>query len=352
MELDYDINKPWLTLDDWQKDYIAEDGNCFLLCGRQSGKTTAMSIKIAEKAVNEKKACDYLVVAFTERQAYALFFKTLTYLKARYPNMIKRGVDKPTMHEINLTNGVCIMCYACGQSGTGLRTYTLKRLFIDEGAPMNREIFTSISPMLSVAGGSMDIASTPRGKEGFFYECSKRDDFKKFYISAEDCPRHKKDFLAAEKSRMSKLEYAQEYLAVFLDELRRVFNDELIEKCCILRRKEFFKGSNYYLGCDIAGLGADECTYEIIYKFSDENFEQAENIIEKRNLTTETTARILNLNNSYDFKKIGVDDAGVGFGVFSELIKNDATKRKTIPLNNSSRPLNDDGTKSVKLLKE
>ena len=65
MELDYDINKPWLTLDDWQKDYIAEDGNCFLLCGRQSGKTTAMSIKIAEKAVNEKKTYDYLLIAFS-----------------------------------------------------------------------------------------------------------------------------------------------------------------------------------------------------------------------------------------------------------------------------------------------
>ena len=44
----YDINRPWLTLDKWQKEYIfnketVEDN--FLLAGRQSGKTTAMSLR-------------------------------------------------------------------------------------------------------------------------------------------------------------------------------------------------------------------------------------------------------------------------------------------------------------------
>src|SRR3990167_2560841 len=208
--MEYDLNRPWLSLDPWQKDYIAEDGNCFLLCGRQSGKSTAMSIKIAERAVKEDKPCDYLVVAFTERQAYALFFKTLNYLKAIYPKLIKTGIKRPTMHRIELKNGVVIMCHACGQSGLGLKGYTIKRLFVYEAAPMNREIFVSITPMLSVAKGIIDISSTPRGKEGYFYECSKSDDFKKFYVSAEDCPRHTKEFLKSERNKMTELEYARE----------------------------------------------------------------------------------------------------------------------------------------------
>ena|SRR3990167_1979609 len=358
MELDYDINKPWLTLDDWQKDYIAEDGNCFLLCGRQSGKTTAMSIKIAEKAVNEKKACDYLVVAFTERQAYALFFKTLTYLKARYPNMIKRGVDKPTMHEINLTNGVCIMCYACGQSGTGLRTYTLKRLFIDEGAPMNREIFTSISPMLSVAGGSMDIASTPRGKVGYFYECSKRDDFKKFYISAEDCPRHNKEFLESERKSMTKLAYAQEYLAHFLDDLRQFFPTELIKKCMTISRgfsdntrTTLFPSGDLYLGVDCARLGEDQSVLLSVHKKKD-RIEMIDMEILEKTLTTETAKRILIADQKYKYNKIYIDDGGVGAGIFDQLLYNDQTRGKVIAINNASKSLTKDDKKKRRLLKE
>ena len=42
--MEYDLNRPWLTLDKWQKKYIYDPNpnqNNFLLTGRQSGKTTA-----------------------------------------------------------------------------------------------------------------------------------------------------------------------------------------------------------------------------------------------------------------------------------------------------------------------
>jgi hypothetical protein len=350
--MSWDILRPENTLDEWQKQYIEEEGNCLLLCGRQSGKSTACSIKIVEKAVKEKSPCDYLVVALTEKQAYNLFLKALSYLERKYPNMVKRGKEKPTMHEINLKNGVCIMCHACGATGDGLRTYTLKRIFVDEASPMDRRIFTAITPMLSVTGGSLDLLSTPRGKEGFFYECSQSDNFRKFYVSAEDCPRHDKKFLEQEKKRMSKLEYAQEYLAVFLDDLKRLYSDELIKKVCVLKRPNGIKKDKNYLGSDIAGLGSDETTYEIVRKINDENLIQVENIIEKKNYTTDTTNRIIELNNIYDFRLIGVDDGGAGFGVFSELLREDKTKTKVRALNNSTRPLDREGKKNKKLLKE
>ncbi len=347
----YDIFKPWLTLDPWQKEYIAEEGNCVILCGRQSGKTAAMSIKFGDRAANNSNKI-ILMIALTEKQAYALFFKTLMYLEARYPKMIKRGLDKPTKHIIKLKNNSIIMCYAAGLTGEGIRTYTVTDLVVDEAAPMAREVFISVTPMLSVTGGTIDLSSTPRGKEGYFYECTERKDFRTFYVSAEDCPRHEKEFLEAEKERMSKLEYAQEYLALFLDELKRVFSDDLIKQSCVLKRRDgLHKDRTYYLGVDVAGFGKDECTYEILDKITKESVEQVESIIEKRNLTTDTSNKIIALERSYNFKSIGVDDGGVGFGVFSELLRAEETRRKTIALNNASRDLNRDGTKSKKLLK-
>ena len=347
--MEYDLLKPWLTLDPYQKEYIETKGNCLMLCGRQSGKTTAASIKFGRRAAENPNQV-ILMIAFTEKQAYNLFFKTLMYLQACYPKMIKRGKDKPTQHRINLTNGSKIMCYAAGNAGDSLRTYTCTSIVVDEAAPMAREIFVAITPMLSVTGGSLDLLSTPRGKEGYFYECSLRDDFKKFVISAEDCPRHKKEFLEAEKSRMSALEYAQEYLAVFLDELKRLYSDDVVNKCCCLKRNNIKKG-RFYLGVDVAGLGEDLSTFEIINKIDNEHYEQVENIYTRKQLTTQTSNKILELEKEYNFRKIGVDDGGVGFGVFSELLRETDTKRKVVALNNASRPLDTDKAKK-RILKE
>jgi len=366
METIFDINRPWLSLDAWQKEYIAADPNqdCFLLCGRQVGKTTAMSIKAVELCKTFQKGEFVLICSITEKQAYHMLAKALVYAEMNYPKEIDKSKDKkPTMHRINFKNGTGIFCYAAGETGEGLRGYTIKKLMIDEGSRMNEEFFIAVTPMLSVVKGSMDIASTPAGKlhkdgsEKFFFKCSKDVRYKKFYVNAEDCPRHTKEFLENERLRLSKLAYAQEYNAIFTDELKRLYEEELINRiCCIKRDNNINRTSKYYLGVDVAGFGEDECSYEILEKLSDKTLWQRENITEKRNATTKTTDRILILNKGYNFKKIGIDDGGIGFGVFCELLDHDETKRKTIALNNASRDKERDletgNFSTKKLLKE
>lgn len=351
--MSYNILKPWETLDEWQKKYIETEGNCALLTGRQVGKSTAMSIKAGKLAVTNSNF-PILIIAFTEKQAFDIFWKTLNYLEAQYPHMIKKGKDKPTMHEINLKNGSTIECYATGKYGEGIRGKTCKKIFVDEARNIAREVFVAISPMVAVTGGSMDISSTPAGKEGFFWDIfdpKKNLGFTKFYVSGEDCPRYTKDFLDGQKKVMSTLEYAQEYLAIFLDDLKRLFSDDLINRVCTLKREGADRG-RYYLGVDVAGLGRDETTYEVIKKI-DGKLRHVENIIETKNLTTDTANRIKLLNSLYlEIKYIGVDDGGAGFGVFCELLENYKTKRKTKALNNASRPTDSEGKKTRKLLKE
>ncbi len=350
----YDIFKPWLTLDPWQKGYIAERRNCHLLCGRQSGKTAAMSIKFGTIAAENPKEI-IMMIALTEKQAYALFFKTLMFLEAKFPKMIKTGHLKPTKHIINLTNGSIIMCYAAGLTGAGLRTYTLTRLVIDEAAPMSREIFIATMPMLSVTGGIVDMSSTPRGKAGYYYDCSKSEDFVKFKVSAEDCPRHNKQFLEAEKLRMSKLEYAQEYLAEFLDELKRVFSDDWIKGVCKLKRTGgISKTAKYSMGCDIARMGEDEGTYEILDYTNIENITQVESIITTKQLTTETEKKIIELTLQYNFRNIYIDaGAGtLGVSVFDHLLNHEKTKNKVVAINSRARPYDRDDQHKARLLQE
>ena len=370
----YDIFRPWLTLDPWQTKYINTTGNCFLLCGRQSGKTAAASIKFGKRAATKPKSI-ILMIAYTEKQAYSLFFKTLMYLEAKHPNLIIRGKKGPTKHIINLTNGSIIKCYAAGVSGDGLRGETITDLVVDEAAAMDRDVFTAITPMISITGGNIDILSTPRGKEGYFYECSLRDDYTKFYVSAEDCPRHTPEYLASERASMSELQYAQEYLAMFLDELKRVFSDAWIKKVCTITHntptdtktprfppklntpitslpaQNPQKNRDYFLGMDIARMGEDESTFECLDGTDTENVTQIFREVTKKQLLTETARKTIRLNEKWDFNKIGIDDGMMGVGVLDILLEHPDTKNKVVALNNAKRDIDaEEGHKP--LLKE
>jgi len=354
----YDLNQPWLTLDNWQKEYIKTEGNTFLLCGRQAGKSAAASIKVGKLAVTKPKST-ILMISYTEKQAFLLFSKCLNYLTAMHPNLIyAKGKYHPTQHKIMLKNGSLILCYAAGTHGLGLVGHTITDLFVDEAHLINRSVFIQLTPTLSVTKGTINLLGTAGECEGYFYECSDdlglgakiRDDFTRFYVSAEDCPRHTKEFLDNEKKTMSELEYAQQYLAQFTDKIRRLFPDELLDKCCVAKRSEDKEGKNY-LGMDIAGLGEDLSTFEIVSKISSDKIVQRENITRSKKFTFEISGEAIELNKIWKFKKIGIDDGGVGFGVFSELFNEPSTKDKVVALNNASRPANaEKGTR--RLLKE
>jgi hypothetical protein len=360
------LNRPWLTLDPWQKEYIETPGDvdCFMLVPRQiGGKTTAMSIKAVELCIREFKEGEVVLISsLTERQAMLMLKKAQVYAEEMYENRICRDKEnKPTMHRLMFKNGAGILCYAAGEEGDSTRGYTIKKLMVDEGSRMQEAYFVSALPTLSLTKGSMDIASTPFGKkdkegnEKFFYKCSKDDSFKKFIVRMEDCPRRDEEMIEKMRKRLSKLQFAQEYLNEFTDELLRLFNEDWIKSVCTLKRKEKNLYGRYYMGIDVAGWGNDEITFEIGELLNNDVIEQRESIVMQRKLTTETSKKAIELNKIYNsIAKIGVDDGGIGFGVFSELLEDSSTKRKTIALNNASRVREKhfDGDKMTKLLKE
>ena len=352
----YNIFAPWETLDPWQEDYINSKGNCFLLCGRQSGKSAAASIKAGKRAAENKNRAIYML-AYTEKQAYNLFFKTLMYLRAVHPRLIiEKGQEKPTKHIISLYNGSKIFCYAVGLTGEGIRGPTATDIFVDEAAPMANEVFVAVEPMLSITQGNLDVLSTPKGttnKDGektFFYKCSLRKDFKKFYVSAEDCPRHSKEFLKRQKEAMSDLEYAQEYLAQFLDNFKRVISDDTIKKTAILKRRDIIaRGRTYYLGCDVGRI-KDAFTYEIVDGSNIDNIQQVENLSTTNMPIPNSCKTIIELNNNYNFKKELIDSGGMGIAVCDILREDNKNRRKVVEINNASRAFMENGTEKKKIL--
>jgi hypothetical protein len=344
-----------IELDPWQQEVREAQGNLVIRSGRQSGKSLVTSILAGDYAAQNKHKL-VMVIAAVERQAYLLFEKILYYMEKTYPRLIKQGKDRPTKSCIKLTNGSVIHCLPTGLTGYGIRGYTIDLLIADEAAFIPEEVFTAVTPALATRydkGARIVLLSTPFGRQGYFYKAFTDDTFTKFHVSSEECPRMSKEFLEQEKARMTKLQYTQEYLGEFIDELRQFFPDNLIKACMRLQRPNTIDNSkHYFMGVDIARLGKDESTFQIGYIDENKHVIQVESQITTKTRLNETTQHIINLHNQYIFKKIFIDDEGIGVAVYDFLLENDSTKRAVVPINNSQRMLDRDETKRVRLLKE
>lgn len=362
-----------MKLDPWQKDFLKIKGDKILCTGRQVGKSEVCSMDAGEYAVRNKGTKPIVMIAPTERQAFALFSKTLSYLLKKYPHLVSRKKTETNKTQITLRTGTKIYCLPVGSSGLGIRFLTIGRLYVDEASRIPEDVWDAITPALLTTGGATVLLSTPQGAQGEFYRVwvnkdKAYDSFTRISTNSEKVVREREIcdswtqkqrdkalvILEQAKKRMSNARYAQEYMGEFIEGFHRWFSDELIQKSCVLKRRErLLPYREYYMGCDIARMGEDEGTFEILDRIDRDNIVQVESIITKKKLTNETEDRIVELDKRYDFSKIFIDaGAGsLGVSVFDHLLILDQTKRKVIAINNAKRSVDNDDRK-VRLLKE
>jgi hypothetical protein len=362
--------KTSFKLDSWQEEVLAAEGNLCINSGRQVGKSAIIAIKASEYMVNHpgKKI---LIISVTEDQAEMMMQKILLYLFDNYKDQIAKGKDKPSKHLVRLKNKSEVKCKAVGQYGLGVLGLTIDILIPDEAAYMPDMIWQSVTPMLLTTGGNIWLVSTPNSKEGYFFDAYTNPalGFKTFHVNSEEVAEQRPEpqrsimlnYLKSEKARMTDLQYAQQYLAQFLEELRQLFPDSLIKEAQTLRRTTISylsttqaiptNGGEHYLGVDVARMGKDETTFQVLER-EGKILMQRENIVVKKIITTDVTRKILGLDSVYDFKRIYIDDGGLGVAVFDQLLQEDSTKRKVVAINNASRPLDRDEKRKKKILKE
>lgn len=342
-----------MELDPWQEEVINTKGNICLRSGRQVGKSTVIGLKAAQFALeNEGKLI--MVISKTERQAGLLFAKILMNIHNLDKKQIKTGKDRPTKHIINLRNGSVIHCLPAGDTGFGIMGFTIDLLIADEAAFIPEEVWNSIIPALAITRGAIWLLSTPFVKEGYYYNCFHDNNFTSFHTSSEDCPRKDEVFLENKRATLTKSQYAQMYLGEFVDEFRQFFTDELIKNCCILpesNQNQTTSFRDYFLGVDIARMGEDDSTFEIIDRSNKKLLLHIKNEITSKTLTTDTTRKIVDLDKKYHFKQIFLDSGGVGAGVLDQLLEIDSIKRRVIGINNAQRSIDNQGS-TRKIIKE
>ena len=339
-----------IKLDSWQEEVLKTKGNMCLRSGRQVGKSTVIGVKAAQYALKNKNKL-IMIISKTERQAGLLFSKVLFNLTQIDKTQIMKGKDRPTKHLINLKNGTKIYSLPAGDTGFGIMGFTIDLLIADEAAFIPEEVWNSIVPALAITKGEIWVLSTPFCKVGYYYECFNDPSFTCFHTSSEDCPRKDQAFLDRQKAILSKAQYAQMYLGEFVDEIKQFFSDEIIKESCVRERSDLIS-SDMVLGVDVAGMGEDDSTFQIL-DFKRDIIIQTESLITSQTRTTDTTNKIIELDKKYNFKKIFIDDGGMGIGVFDQLLLEDDIKRKIVGMRNAKKSV-EHGTdaKQIKISKE
>ena len=348
-----------IEYDAWQKKVLETKGNLCICSGRQVGKSTIISEDAGEYAVKNKNKT-IMIIASTERQALLLFEKVLSYIFINDKTSISTGKDKPTKHTFKLKNGSIIHCLPTGDSGYGIRGYTIDRLYADEAHFINEEVWAAVTPMLATTGGDIILLSTPFGNEGYFYRCFHDPKFTSIHVNTEEVAQQRKEpqrtqmleFLKDEKERMTKLQYQQEYLGLFVGGIQRYFPDFLIDSSCTIEK--YSPKKDKFMGIDIARMGGDETVLVSLDRISRNNLIQFDLEIPEPQLLTATTRLIIHKDRGMNYKKIYIDDGGLGVGVFDSLLEDPQTKRKIIAINNSRRIINKEDSKDRKkpLMKE
>lgn len=364
------MEKKELILDPWQQDILDAKGHILLCTGRQVGKTMIFARKAAERMIAQPN-CHIIAVSLTEDQAFLMKIMVQDYIQQNYKQYLKvKKSLKPTKNTINLNNGSTYRVRPVGNTGDAVRGFTGDILIVDEASRMPELMWMAAKPTLLTTGGDIWMCSTPHGKIGYFYECwlNRENQFFVKHISSEDVIYNRPPskswsgdirekrirFLETEKATMSELRYGQEYLGLFQDDLKRFFTDDWVDDACTEKKEARLTGRDYYLGVDIARLGGDETTFEIVRKVNSDTMLHVYNETATKQLTTWTEERIIQLDTLYDFRRIYIDaGAGsLGVGIFDHLLRDDRTKRKVEAINNRKIVMDREGKSKQRLLKE
>lgn len=212
--------------DPWQSQFLstAEQFN-LMLCARQVGKSLTVSMLALHTLLTQPGKLT-IIVAQRQDQAGELLRKTVTaFYKIGSPLPVLRS---GTTH-FELVNGARIL--ALPGEERAMHGPTANLLIIDEAARVPDAVFNAASPQLSASKGRLVALSTAFAKSGWFYrEWAEGVGYRRWSITARECPRHTPEFLESERRRMGDMFFEMTYLNVFGDDIMAVFSTDDIRR--------------------------------------------------------------------------------------------------------------------------
>jgi len=194
-------------------------------CARQTGKSTIVAVRALHRAKYYPGSL-ILLLSPSLRQSGELFRKVAGF----YQWLAEaEPVEAETQLRLELKNGSRIV--SLPGSETTVRGYSGADLLIfDEAARVSDDLYFTVRPMLAVSRGSLIALSTPYGLRGWWSEAwHSKDDWERFQVTAEECPRISPAFLGEERRNLGPWWFEQEYHCSFMDAQTQAFASEDVE---------------------------------------------------------------------------------------------------------------------------
>lgn len=374
----------YMKMDKWQDRVMKHKGNQCLRCGRQSGKSTVVALK-ARKLAYDYPGTTTLVIAASQRQSSLLYEKIRVMFERDNSDAIaeaKEGVEfdkktdekkfdkehsifkeDPTTTRLQLKNGSQIICLPTGKTGAFIRGFTVDFLIADEAPLIPDAVWVAVVPMMATSQkergtGWTILLGTPQGKRGYFYDAfqTPRREFLKVHVPSTRISRISKVFLRKQRAKMTKIQFAQEFLGEFVEEFDQYFPTQLIESCAIIREfvfsKHYSRTKKFYMGVDVARFGGDLNVFYIVELTRDNKVLGVYFETTKEVALTETIGRIKALIDKWNLRRVFIDGAGVGGGVV-DVLQERLGKHRIVDIQNAKKSVYaEDEEKHLRLMKE
>ena len=369
-------NKSTLKLDNWQQEILDEEERHILLGkGRRIGATHLFAIKAVEwlKTHHNPHPTSQIVCAsLTIDQAQLLIAFATSYAQKDCSKLIARGKDKPTLNRLILKvngNRRILLAKPVGDTGRSARGFEGQVLMVDE-APFQPDLFfTAAKPILATTNGRIWMWGTFDGREGYFWKnyekaIIKKDPkarFKVWEMDTETVAHNRPisyswtqeqregliEYLAEEKDDMSEMAYAQEYLGIAALDKRQFYSDDWIDKVCHIDRTKqvlpHHPGENYG-GFDLARMGGDSFTAEILKAISPKEVIQIDHYTRKMLLTTDNEDLVMEYTRKWSCRLSGIDagSGSLGVSIYDHLQKVSDMRKRIIAMNNRAMSVNNE----------
>ena len=362
-----------IKLDKWQEEIMAEEERHILLYkGRRIGATHLFAQKAVEWLKthhNPHPTSQIICASLTIDQAQLLIAFATAYAQNKYPELIGKGANKPTLNRLILKvkkNRRILLAKPVGDTGRSSRGFEGQVLMIDE-APFQPDLFfEAAKPILATTNGRIWMFGTFDGQEGYFWKnyeraIIKKDPKARFKVWGMDSETvaHKRTiseswtkeqregfiaFLKEEKDDMSEMAYAQEYLGIAAVDKRQFYSDDWIKKVCNIDelKQEISKDGTFYGGFDLARMGGDYFTSEILKRVTRKNIIQVDHYKRKMLTTIENENLIIEYTRKWKCKQSGIDaGAGsLGVSILDHLLEVSDMKRRIVAMNNRQISIN------------
>jgi len=216
------------TPDQWQTALLRSSHPRTLVnCCRQSGKSLTAAA-LALRSAWLIPGMTVLLLAPSMRQSGELYLKVrelIDDLGSPVP------MTSETTTKIDFAHGSRIVCLPASEST--VRCYTAALLVIDESSRVSPSLYAACRPMMATNNGRLIALSTPAGRIGWWADAwhSPGPTWSRTMVTADQCPRISKAFLAEEREALPPRLYRQEYDCAFEEGVGAVFSSEDIARC-------------------------------------------------------------------------------------------------------------------------